>query len=198
MRTLLGDGRWDWPDRPWLRVNMVSTVDGSAQGEDGRSGSINNDVDREVFQSLREAAEVVLVGAGTARAEEYGEARTPMVVVSHGDLLPDSLREAANVTVRRGGGPADLRRLVEELYAAGHRRLLCEGGPTLLSGLLGAGVVDELCTTIVPRLVGGEHHRIVNGPPLDVPLELASLVEQEGTLLARWLVPEGACRIAPS
>jgi hypothetical protein len=37
-------------------------------------------------------------------------------------------------------------------------------------------------------LVGGDARRIVDGPALGVPLRLASLVEQDGTLLARWLV----------
>ena len=39
MRTLIGDGSvedlYAWPDGPWLRVNMISTVDGAAQGPDG-------------------------------------------------------------------------------------------------------------------------------------------------------------------
>jgi hypothetical protein len=49
-------------------------------------------------------------------------------------------------------------------------------------------VVDELDSTIVARLIAGSHRRITDGPPVDVPLRLATLVEQDGTLLARWLV----------
>src|SRR3954451_700770 len=61
----------------WLRVNFVSTLDGAATGADGRSGSINTGADREVFALLRALADVVLVGAGTARAEGYRRAVTP-------------------------------------------------------------------------------------------------------------------------
>ena len=57
---------------PWLRVNMVSTVDGAAQGADGRSGGINNAADKRVFDLLRSTADAVLVGAGTARSEGTG------------------------------------------------------------------------------------------------------------------------------
>ena len=59
------------PADPWLRVNMVETLDGAAAGESGRSGSINNAVDRVVYDQLRALADAVLVGAGTARAEGY-------------------------------------------------------------------------------------------------------------------------------
>jgi len=182
MRTLLGDGTWDWPDRPWLRVNFVTSVDGSAQGSDGRSGTINNDVDVQVFHALRASAEVILVGAGTARAEEYQPAKTPMVIVGH--ELPALLEGADNVRLASGSLPE----IVAGIHTAGHRRILCEGGPTLLAGLLAAGLVDELCLTTTPHLVGGPGKRIVDGVALDVPLRLSSLVEQDGTLLARWLV----------
>ena len=65
--------------------------------------------------------------------------------------------------------------------------LLSEGGPQLLRGLLAEGVVDELDLTVVPRLLAGEHPRITDGPPVDLPLTLALLLEDGGTLLGRWL-----------
>lgn len=186
MRTLVGDGSYDWPDGPWLRANMVSTVDGSAQGADGLSGSINNDVDAAVFQQLRASCDVIIVGAGTALAEGYRVPGRPMLVV--GSALPEQLRGADHVMLSPGGDADALRGLVADLRSAGYRRMLCEGGPILLGSLLAAGVVDEICATITPRIVGGPGKRIVDGPPVDVPLRLASLVEQDGTLLARWLV----------
>ena len=60
----------------WVRVNFVSTLDGAATGADGRSGSINTGADREVFALLRALADVVVIGAGTARAEGYRRAVT--------------------------------------------------------------------------------------------------------------------------
>ena len=182
MRTLFGDGTWDWPEGRWLRVNFVASVDGSAQGSDGRSGTINNEADKQVFHALRRSADVILVGAGTARAEEYKPSKTPIVVVGH--TLPVLLQDADNV--RLASGP--LPQIIEGVHAEGHRRILCEGGPTLLAGLLGADLVDELCLTTTPQLVGGPGKRLVDGAPLDVPLTLSSLVEADGTLLARWLV----------
>jgi riboflavin biosynthesis pyrimidine reductase len=59
----------DRPGGPWLRANMVSSVDGAAAGDSGKSGSLNNAADKRVFDHLRSVADVIVVGAGTARAE---------------------------------------------------------------------------------------------------------------------------------
>ncbi|WP_185981809.1 pyrimidine reductase family protein [Skermania sp. ID1734] len=59
----------------WLRVNFISSIDGAAD-IDGFSGGLGTDSDRQVFGVLRELADVILVGAGTARIENYGGART--------------------------------------------------------------------------------------------------------------------------
>ncbi|MBD0292797.1 MAG: pyrimidine reductase family protein [Jiangellaceae bacterium] len=58
----------------WLRANMVASLDGAAQGSDGRSGTLASPGDKHVFQLLRAMADVILVGAGTARTERYGPA----------------------------------------------------------------------------------------------------------------------------
>src|SRR5665647_1342020 len=55
----------------WVRANFITTLDGAAAGDDGRSGSINTGTDRDVFGLLRALSDVVLVGAGTARVEGY-------------------------------------------------------------------------------------------------------------------------------
>ena len=61
---------------------MVSSVDGAATGESGKSGSLNNAADKRVFDHLRAVADVIVVGAGTARVEGYRPADRPIVVVS--------------------------------------------------------------------------------------------------------------------
>lgn len=84
---------------PWVRVNFVASVDGAAV-VDGRSGGLGSDADRRVFGALRELTDVVLVGAGTVRAEDYRGARRPTrgrdtpppiaVVTGSADLDPGS------------------------------------------------------------------------------------------------------------
>ncbi|MFJ3223874.1 pyrimidine reductase family protein [Streptomyces sp. NPDC086783] len=76
---------------PWLRANMVSTLDGAAQHE-GRSQPISCAADMRIFGTLRALADVIVVGAETVRQEGYRPAR------AREDFA--ALREAA------GQGPA--------------------------------------------------------------------------------------------
>lgn len=62
------------PGRAWVRMNFVSSIDGSA-GREGASGQLSGDADKRVFEILRRVCDVVLVGAGTVRAEGYGPMR---------------------------------------------------------------------------------------------------------------------------
>jgi riboflavin biosynthesis pyrimidine reductase len=201
------------PERePWLRVNFVSTVDGAAQGSDGVSKSINNDADKRVFDALRARADCLVVGAGTLRTEGYDVPRIPLVVVSRSADLPPTLRDAPPgrilmATVASADGLArareelgednvlvlgedeiDLVLLKATLAERGWTEQLCEGGPSLFADLLAAGVVDELCWTVVPTLAGGDAVRIATGTEVGVALRPVRLREQNGTLLGRWLV----------
>lgn len=198
-------------DGVWLRVNMVSTVDGSAQGDDGLSGGINNAADKRVYDALRATADVIVVGAGTARDEGYGPADVPLVVVSRSGRVPEKLRGHAPGRVRLatvekaehidearallgddhvwtlGGYAINRGALRERLAKEGFAQVLAEGGPHLFRDMLNADVVDELCLTVVPRLVAGDHSRITAGGGIDVALSPTLLLEEDGTLLGRWL-----------
>lgn len=200
------------PKLPWLRINMVSTLDGAANGESGKSGSINNSADKAVFDALRAQADAIIVGAGTARTEGYRVAAVPLVVVSHRALVPEQLRDAEagkvllvtcaessgltdaiavlgeqNVIIA-GRAQVDLARMKAELVNRGLTNLLSEGGPSLLRDLLASGAADELCLTFVPKAIGGVHPRIVMGESVQIDLDLKVLLESDGTLLGRWFV----------
>ncbi|MGH3424527.1 MAG: pyrimidine reductase family protein [Nocardioidaceae bacterium] len=221
--------------RPWVRANFVSTLDGAANGPDGRAGSINTAADRKVFGLLRALADVVLVGAGTARTEGYeppeadeawsalreraGQPPRPaMAVVTRSGDIPPLLRDpsddgeiflvtctaAPDQAVRQardelgddhvivcGEQSADLAEVVDALAARGLSRILCEGGPHLMHDVAASGVLDELCLTLSPLMIGGEHPRIVAGPALDADLALHTLIEAEGSLLGRWTARAG-------
>lgn len=61
-------------DHPGVRVNFVSSIDGAAT-RDGRSGGLSGAADQRYFELLRRVTDVVVVGAGTVRAEGYGPMR---------------------------------------------------------------------------------------------------------------------------
>jgi riboflavin biosynthesis pyrimidine reductase len=200
------------PRLPWLRVNMVSTLDGAANGDSGRSGSINNEADKRVFHALRDQADAIVVGAGTARTERYRVAAVPLVIVSHRGLVPEQLQEAPagkvllvtcadspglaecrttlgdEQVIVVGESQVDLPAMKSALVERGFRNLLSEGGPHLLRDLLASGAADELCLTWVPRTIGGVHPRILEGAPVDVTFHLEVLLEEGHTLIGRWLV----------
>jgi riboflavin biosynthesis pyrimidine reductase len=69
-------------DRPWLALDMVTSIDGAVTVA-GRSGGLSSPGDKAVFFALRAIADVVLVGAGTARAENYGPPRVSPIDQEH-------------------------------------------------------------------------------------------------------------------
>lgn len=84
------------PDaRPWIVISMVSSLDG-ATAVGGRSGPLGGEADRIVFRAVRAVADVILVAAGTLRAERYGP------------VLLDEAARQARVDAGRPGEPARL------------------------------------------------------------------------------------------
>jgi len=100
------------------------------------------------------------------------------------------LAEVAEVVVA-GDDTVDPTAAVDALAGLGLPRVLCEGGPRLLGDVVRAGRLDELCLTTSPRLAGGDAPRVVAGPgAADVrELDLTLLLEDDGTLFARYVVP---------
>jgi len=223
--------------RTHVRANMVATLDGASTGADRVSGSINGPADYRAFEVLRALADVVLIGAGTARAEGYRDVSVAvplrpgrrargladsieLAVVSAGGDLPEELLTGSRpplvltgsgcprlgrlrdvlpadrllVVPGTGAGEVDLPAAVAALTGLGLSRVLTEGGPTLLGRLVAAGLVDELCLTWSPLLVGGTAVRTTNVPGWFAPPRPASpvsLLHADGVLLGRWRLHPG-------
>lgn len=78
-------------------------------------------------------------------------------------------------------------RLLEQLAERGWSQILTEGGPRLFGSLLEAQVVDELCLSVTPRVIGGTGPRLTASGVRDDPFVPRLLVEEDGTLMGRWL-----------
>ena len=198
--------------RPAVRLNMITSIDG-ATAVAGLSGGLGGPADQALFAVLRSQADVVLVAAGTVRAEHYGPSKVPVAVISRSCRLDwDSPFFTASIAppivVTVGEAPAlerkkaadladliiagdrdvDMAAALGALAERGYLRVLAEGGPTLNGQLAAAGLLDELCLTVSPLLAGGDAKRILAGPTLAAGpgWRLRSLCEQDGFLFLRY------------
>jgi riboflavin biosynthesis pyrimidine reductase len=230
--------------RPWVRANMVASADGAAWLR-GRAGGLSGPADRAVFAVLRSLADVILVGAGTARTERYkpvrdsevwpqlrvGRTPTPQIAVVsraldldlRSPLMTGGEGKARTIVLTTPEAPASRREeasatadvivvqtedivtataAVSALAARGLTRILTEGGPHLLGQIAAEALLDEICLTYSPMLVGGDAGRIVAVPPMSsaaregapgsaqdawAGLTLAHVLEDEGHLLCRYV-----------
>jgi riboflavin biosynthesis pyrimidine reductase len=123
-------------------------------------------------------------------ARSFTEAPVRPIVLTH-DAAPADRRVALAAVadvVSCGQSVVDLAHGLAELRRRGLRHVLCEGGPHLFGALLAADLVDELCLTISPLLVGAGPGRIVAGGRRDEPeaMRLVHLIAAEGMLLTRY------------
>ena len=178
-------------DRPYLVLNMVTTVDGRATIA-GRSGPIGNEADQDLFHALRTRVDAVMVGAGTLRAERYGRlVRKPErreARVSAG-LAPDPL---AVVVSGRLDLPKDLPLLHEpeqEVVVA----TFSKGdvpGPAISYLRFEGGAVDMRRVLAILRGRGVRSILCEGGPTLNAELLRAGVVDELFLCLAPKLAGE--------
>lgn len=191
-----------------LRVNFVTSADGAGT-LDGLSGGLSSPADKRVFALLRDLADVVLVGAGTVRAENYGyptpgpqrrarrpergRAEVPVLAVVSGalDLDPGArlFREAAAaeaaglarpVVLTAAGAPADRRAALEPV------------ADVLVAGeehVDLARALDELAGRGLPRVL------CEGGPTLFGTLAAGGLLDELCLTVSPLLAGAGAGRV---
>lgn len=218
---------------PWVRGNAIASLDGAA-ATGGTSGGLGGAGDRWLFAVQRELADVIVVGAGTARAENYGGARMSvaqrrrrqvrgqgevppialvtrsgsldhgMPVLTESEVPPLVLTCASSVAAAQNSvgstaevidcsgpdpGQVDLAVLLDRLGRRGLLRVLSEGGPSLLGAFVARNLLDELCLTSAPLLVGGGALRITSGD-VDVLTSMRRahvLTDDDGYLYSRYV-----------
>jgi 5-amino-6-(5-phosphoribosylamino)uracil reductase len=223
-------------NRIWLRANFIASLDGGAT-VGGTTGRLGGPGDRALFSLLRELADVILVGAGTVRVEDYsgarlniaqrqrrqarGQSEVPQlaIVTKSGHLDRDmpvftrtevpplvctcaavadqtrrGLAGLAEVVECSGDDPArvDEAAVIAALADRGLYRVLTEGGPMLFSSFVERNMLDELCLTIAPSLVGGLPGRIAAGPGQVLTAMRCAhiLTDDDGYLYTRYVKAE--------
>ncbi len=217
----------------WVRANFIASLDGGAT-IGGTTGGLGGPGDRALFNLLRALADVIVVGAGTARIEGYGGARLtvaqrqdrqargqsevpPLAVVTQSGRLDHDMpmftrtevpplvltcTAAADATRSRLAGLAEVLdcsrhdpdRVDESAVLAalgdrGMHRVLTEGGPMLMGSFVEQDLLDELCLTIAPCVIGGSAPRITTGPHQLLTMMRCAhvLTDESGYLYTRYM-----------
>lgn len=182
-----------------VRAILATTINGSAATPEGTSGALGNRTDTELLLRVREVVDVILVSAGTVRAEDYGPAHTdtPIAVVSRSldfdtstrffsgsrpiILTPRACVDDPALANRReeladagaqllSSGDGSPAAMLEALRSIGLEHVSLEGGPSLYEAFLSAGLIDVWHVTVDPSIV--------------IPLE-TPFIAKTGTAAAR-------------
>jgi diaminohydroxyphosphoribosylaminopyrimidine deaminase / 5-amino-6-(5-phosphoribosylamino)uracil reductase len=157
---------WVTKRRPFVTYKAAMTLDGRLTLPESRW--ISGEESRRLVHEVRAASDAVAVGMGTARADrpaltarDVGAARQPRRLVFGSGPLPGGV----DLELLPGPLEEELGRLAEE----GVQSLLLEGGPTLATAFMEAGLIDKLLVFVAPKL-GGSGPTLVG--ELDEPVEL--------------------------
>ncbi len=164
------------PGQRWLRANVITSVDGAAVDAAGSSRDLSGPADRTVLGVLRRLADVIVVGAGTVRAEptayrgirpgadvqqrraSAGQAPAPKIAIVTGsldlDLTGPPFQDTRPMIITAGGARLDRiarAREVADVLIGGDGT---EVDPAaLVTELVRAGLPRILCEG-GPRLLG--------------------------------------------
>jgi diaminohydroxyphosphoribosylaminopyrimidine deaminase / 5-amino-6-(5-phosphoribosylamino)uracil reductase len=166
---------WKSLGRPFVTYKAAVSLDGRVTVPGRRW--VSGEESRRRVHELRAASDAVAVGMGTVRADaprldarEVGAMRQPRRLAFGRGPLP----EGSELELRSG----QLEEELHTLAADGVQSLLLEGGPTLATAFLAAGLVDKLLLFVAPVLAGQGPHILGE---LAEPLELLHLrVEPSG------------------
>ncbi len=174
--------------RPLVTWKVASTLDGRVAAADGSSRWITGTHARAEVHDLRAQVDAVLVGTGTALADD------PSLTVRAADGLPLSVQPMRVVLGRRDlpgdaalrDGAAPLRLLHEEtpgqaletLAREGVQSVLLEGGPTLAAAFLRARLVDRVVWFLAPKLLGAGPAAVGDLGVLDIDAAMGLRITQ--------------------
>ena len=146
--------------RPYFIWKVATTLDGYIAASDGTSQWISSEQSRADVQVLRSQSDAILVGTGTALADNptlqprIAGASTPLrVVMGERDIPEDfNLHQGESETIFLKS--RDVSALIDTLADKAVNQVLVEAGPTLGTALLKAGVIDEIVIYQAPVLLG--------------------------------------------
>lgn len=128
--------------RPFFYTNFVASLDGKVAVKKPGYWPIGSKIDHQVLLELRSHADCLIHGKNLAK--QFGE-ETKKSLKKHHPNLPYLVAITRN-----------LSELMSKLHKKGYKRVLVEGGPTLLTSFLKEDLIDEIFLTISPKIFGSE------------------------------------------
>jgi len=183
--------------RPHVTVKWAQSLDGRAAAADGSSQWITGPAARADVHRRRAEADAIAVGTGTVLADD------PALTARAGDaLLP---HQPVPVVIGSRATPTDaavhrhphaplfydthdLHAVVADLHTRGAQTLFVEGGPTLASAFIAAGLADRVLAYIAPVLLGGDRLALTD-------IGVASIDQARRLIVDEW-VPLGSDLLA--
>jgi diaminohydroxyphosphoribosylaminopyrimidine deaminase/5-amino-6-(5-phosphoribosylamino)uracil reductase len=150
---------------PFVTVKWASSLDGRVAAADGTSRWITGPEARADVHRRRAEAGAIAVGTGTVLADDPSlTARDadgidlpeqPIPVIVGRRVVPRESRVLAHPAGVIEYASHDLTALLISLAERDVRHVFVEGGPTLASAFLAAGLADEVLVYVAPTLLGG-------------------------------------------
>lgn len=151
--------------RPHVTVKWAQSLDGRAAASDGSSQWITGPEARADVHRRRAAADAIVVGTGTVLSDDpsltardgdalYEQQPVPVVIGSR--ATPDDAAVRRHPQAALFYDTHDLHAVLADLHARGIQSVFVEGGPTLASAFVAAGLVDRVLAYIAPVLLGGD------------------------------------------
>jgi len=162
--------------RPLVTWKWAASLDGRTAAADGSSRWVTGPAARRDVHRLRAVHDTVLVGTGTAWADDPElTVRDTAILGRPPERAVMGLRDLP-ATARLRAGPAPALQLrtrsprvaLDRLWRTGARRVLLEGGATLAAAFVSAALVDDVVAYLAPKLLG-------SGLPAVADLGVASI-----------------------
>jgi len=151
--------------RPFVTVKWASSLDGRAAANDGTSQWITGTAARQHVHEQRAKADAIVVGTGTVLADnpsltargDGGELmeHQPIPVVIGERAIPAGSALEKHPHTPIVTGTRDLTTVLDALFKQDIRHVFVEGGPTLASAFIAAGLADEYLVYLAPLVIGG-------------------------------------------